>query len=128
MCLYQVFYTYLYQLLLSRTGICYPSKLLISDVDITSSYLTTNFIYSYVLPYQIPFSAHTFSLLHLGCSDYPLQSSFQLFTSASPSTPINYSYQLLVIGRRYYSVEDLLLYQLSLLSTSLLGCNFQVLL
>ena len=92
MCLYQVFYTYLYQLLLSLMGICYPNKLLISDIRITSSYLTTNFLYSYELPYQVSFSAPTFSLLHSSCSDYLLQYSFQLFISASPS----YSYQLLL--------------------------------
>ena len=92
MCLYQVLYTYLCQLLLSLMGICYPNKLLISDIRITSSYLTTNFLYSYVLPYQVPFSVPTFSLLHRSCSDYPLQYSFQLFISASPS----YSYQLLL--------------------------------
>ena len=119
MCLYQVFYTYLYQLLSSLMGICYPNKLLISDIRITSSYLTTNFLYSYELPYQVSFSAPTFSTVHSSYTvaaqttyySTPFSYSYQLVHP----TPINYSYQLLVIGRRYYSVVDLLLYQFSLL-------------
>ena len=61
--------TFWYQL----TGICFPIKILFSGIPISYSSVTTKFLYSKSLPYQLLLSAITASLLHSSCSDYSLQ-------------------------------------------------------
>ena len=62
-----------YQLLLSLTGIYFPNKIFVSGIPISYSSVTTQFLYSKSLPYQLLLSTITVSLLHRSCSGYSLQ-------------------------------------------------------
>ena len=67
-------------------GICFLNEILVSGIPISYSYVSTKFLYSNSLPYQLLLSAQTTSYRY----------SFQLFLSATPS----YSYQLLLSAAR----------------------------
>ena len=62
-----------YQLHLSLTGICFPSKIFVSSIPINYPSVTTQFLYSQSLPYQLLLSTIIVSLLHRSCSGYSLQ-------------------------------------------------------
>ena len=65
--------TFWYQLHLSLTEICFQSKILVSGIPISYSFVTAKFPYSQSLPYQLLLSSITAFLLHSSCSDYSLQ-------------------------------------------------------
>ena len=99
MYLYQVSYHLLVSATL--TGICFPNKILVSGITIIYSSVTTQFLYSKSLPYQLLLSAITVLILHNSCSGYSLQVLFSaIFISYSflllSATLISYSYQRVV--------------------------------
>ena len=97
-----------YQLLLSLTGIYFPSKIFVSGIPISFSSVTTQFLYFKSLPYQLLLLTITVSLL----TGIP----FNYFYPLLLPTPISYSYQLLVTGSiaTCYCISYSLQYQLIL--------------
>ena len=71
-----------YQLLLSLTGIYFPSKIFVSGIPISFSSVTTQFLYSKSLPYQLLLLTITVSLL----TGIPFNYFYQLLLP----TPISY--------------------------------------
>ena len=84
-----------YQLLLSFTSISFPNKIFVSGIPIRYSSVTTQFLYSKLLPYQLLLSTITVSLLQPSCSGYSSQVLLlAIFISYSflllPATLISY--------------------------------------